>query len=297
MAGDGHSHGTANERRTFWAALLTGSFMFVEFWGGIVSGSLALIADAAHMLTDTISLTFAWFAFRLARRPADDLRTYGYHRFQVLVAFANGIAMFFVVGWIFAEAAERLFEPEEVLGGIMFWVALAGLASNVIALWVLYGADRENLNIRGALIHVAGDALGSVAALIAAAIILTVGWTQADPLLSMVVGLILLRAAWGLVRESGHILLEGTPRGVNIADIKADLLDNVPGLKGIDHVHAWSLTQNQHLITLHAQVADGQDLRKTKANMKKRLVERFEIDHATIEVESKQEARHEKQLL
>jgi cobalt-zinc-cadmium efflux system protein len=296
MAGDGHSHGTPNERRTFWAALLTASFMFVEFWGGVVSGSLALIADAAHMLTDAISLTFAWYAFRLARRPADDSRTYGYHRFQILVAFGNGIAMFFVIGWIFFEAVQRLFEPQEVLGGMMFVVALAGLVSNLIALWVLYGADRENLNIRGALIHVAGDALGSVAALIAAAIILTTGWTPADPLLSMVVVLILLRAAWRLVSESGHILLEGTPRGVGISDIKSDLLANIPGLDDIHHVHAWSLTQSQRLVTLHARLADGRDLGNTKAKIRRRLLERFEIDHATIEIERGDETKRKEQV-
>jgi len=291
MAGDGHSHGTANERRTFWAAVLTFSFMFLEFWGGIVAASLALIADAAHMLTDAISLTFAWYAFRLARRPADESRTYGYHRFQVLVAFANGIAMFFVVGWIFAEAVQRLFEPEDVLGGIMFWVALAGLASNLVALWLLLGADRKNLNIRGALIHVAGDALGSVAALLAAAIILTTGWDQADPLLSMFVGLLLLRAAWGLIRESGHILLEGTPRGVAISEIRSDLLDNIPELDNVHHVHAWSLTQSQHLITLHALVSNGRDHEKTRSQIRQRLQERFEIGHATIEIEHREDAR------
>jgi cobalt-zinc-cadmium efflux system protein len=291
MAGDGHSHGTANERRTFWAAVITATFMIVEFWGGVIAGSLALIADAAHMLTDAISLTFAWYAFRLARRPADESRTYGYHRFQVLVAFANGIAMFFVIGWIFFEAVQRLFEPEDVLGGIMFWVALAGLVANVVALWVLFGADRENLNIRGALLHVAGDALGSIAALVAAAIILTTGWTQADPLLSMVVGLLLLRAAWGLVRESGHILLEGTPRGVAIGDIKSDLLDNIPDLDNVHHVHAWSLTQSQHLITLHASVSNGRDHEKTRTLIRQRLLDRFAIDHATIEIEHREDAK------
>jgi cobalt-zinc-cadmium efflux system protein len=296
MAGDGHSHGTANERRTFWAAILTASFMFVELWGGIIAGSLALIADAAHMFTDAISLGFAWYAFRLARRPADETRTYGYHRFQVLVAFANGIAMFFVVGWIFVEAAQRLFEPEHVLGGIMFWVALAGLVSNIVALWILYGADRENLNIRGALLHVAGDALGSVAALIAAAIILTTGWVQADPLLSMFVGLILLRAAWGLVRESGHILLEGTPRDVAIGDIKSDLLENIPELSDVHHVHAWSLTQKQHLITLHALVSNGRDHEKTRSEIRQRLQDRFKISHATIEIEHQTDAKRKEQV-
>jgi len=248
------------------------------------------------MLTDAISLTFAWYAFRLARRPADETRTYGYHRFQILVAFGNGIAMFFVSAGIIYEAVQRLFEPEEVLGGIMFWVALAGLVSNIVALWILLGADRKNLNIRGALIHVAGDALGSVAALIAAAIILTTGWTEADPLLSMVVAMILLRAAWRLVSESGHILLEGTPRGVAISDIKGDLLDTIPELDDVHHVHAWSLTQSQRLITLHARLADGGDTGNTKTGIRKRLLERFEIGHATIEIEREEEAEREEQV-
>lgn len=280
-----HDQGTANERGTFWAALLTGGFMGVELVGGIIAGSLALIADAAHMLTDAIALAFAWYAFRLARRPADETRTYGYHRFQILVAFANGIAMFFIIGWIFYEAVGRLFEPVEVLGGLMLAVALLGLAVNTVAFGALMGADRENLNIRGALIHVAGDALGSVAALVAAAIILTTGWNQADPLLSMFVGLVLLRAAWRLVSESGHILLEGTPKGIEIADIKNDLIGNVPGVDDIHHIHVWSLTQSQRMLTLHARLERGLDHNATRVLIRRRLRSEFGIGHATIEIE------------
>ena len=274
-----------NQRRTFWAAVLTGGFMVAEVAGGIVAGSLALLADAAHMLTDAASLGFAWFAFRLARLPADDERTFGYHRFQILVAFANAVALFLIVCWIFAEAVHRLFEPVEILGAVMLVVAAAGLAVNVAAFLLLHGAERENLNIRGAVLHVLGDLLGSIAALAAAGVILTTGWSPIDPLLSMVVGLILLRGAWRLARESGHILLEGTPPDVAIEDIKRDLVDQVPGLKRVHHVHAWSLTQSQPLLTLHAEVSGGKDPLEAIGKIKSRLNDRFGIDHVTVEIE------------
>lgn len=287
----GHDHGprqgdqSQNRSRTFWAAVITGVFMVAEVAGGIISGSLALIADAAHMLTDAVSLGFAWFAFRLAERPADSDRTFGYHRFQILVAFANAIALFLIVGWIFVEALQRLYNPVEILGPVLLAVAAAGLCVNVVAFLLLHGADRENLNVRGAMLHVLGDLLGSVAALIAAGVIITTGWTPIDPLLSMVVCLILLRSAWRLAGESGHILLEGTPVGISVDDIKRDLLETVPGLARVHHVHAWSLTQSQPLLTLHAQISDGHDPLETIGGIKSRLVERFGIDHATVEIE------------
>src|SRR5690606_9058832 len=170
-----HSH-HRNETRTLQAALLTGGFMIAEAIGGVLSGSLALIADAAHMLTDTASLTLAWLAFRFARRPADASLTYGFGRLQIHVAFTHGHSLFFIIGWIVFEAISRLMSPVEVLGDVMFGVAVAGLAVNVAAFWLLHGADRENLNIRGALLHVAGDLLGSIAALVASLVILATGW-------------------------------------------------------------------------------------------------------------------------
>ncbi len=278
-----HDHG--HERRTFWAALLTGTFMLAEIVGGAISGSLALIADAAHMLTDAVSLTFAWIAFRLAGRPADAARTFGYHRFQILVAFTNGISLFFIIGWILYEAVRRFLEPIEILGGTMLVVALLGLAVNIGAFLLLHGADRDNLNIRGALLHVLGDLLGSVAALTAAAVILWTGWTPIDPLLSVLVALILLRSAWRLVKESGHILMEGTPAHLDIAEIAGDLTAEVPEIRDIHHVHAWSLTQEKPLITLHARVRDPARSEETKAQIRQRLQERFGIEHATVEIE------------
>jgi cobalt-zinc-cadmium efflux system protein len=279
-----HSH-RASERRVGIAALLTGAFMAAEVAGGLISGSLALLADAGHMLTDFASLALAWYGFRLARRPADWKRTYGYDRFAVLVAFANGLALFAIAVWIVAEAWHRIAEPTEVLGGVMFWVALAGLGVNVVAFAVLRGGDRENLNMRAAALHVAGDLLGSVAALAAAVVILATGWMPIDPILSVLVALIILRSAWAVVRDAGHILLEGTPGGIDHREIARDLKAAIPALTDVHHIHVWSITQERPMITLHARVAAGQAPERAVADIKRRLVERFRIAHATVEVE------------
>src|SRR3990170_5158840 len=204
----GHGHGAAlanNERRMGLAAALTGVFMFAEVAGGIAAGSLALLADAGHMLTDFASLALAWFGFRLARRPADWKRTYGFDRFQVLVAFANGLALFAIAAWIVYEAIERLMVTPEVSGGIMVVIAALGLLVNVAAFALLRGADRDNLNIRGAAIHVLGDLLGSVAALIAGGGILFTGWTPVDPLLSLVVAVIFVKSGGQVEIGRAHV--------------------------------------------------------------------------------------------
>lgn len=280
-----HHHHHANETRTLWAALLTGGFMLVEVVGGLLTGSLALLADAAHMLTDSAALTLAWLGFRLAHHPADRHRTYGLGRFQVLVAFANGIVLFLLTAWILVEAVARLREPVTVLGGPMLVVAGLGLLVNIAAFWILHGADRDNLNIRGALLHVLGDLLGSVAALVAAGVILKTGWMPIDPLLSVLVALLILRSAWQLVRDAGHILLEGTPSHLDVRDIGPDLLAQVPGVADVHHVHVWSLTQEQTLVTLHARIHPGSSADETIGLIQARLAERFEVNHATIQLE------------
>ncbi len=219
---DGHRHGSANnEWRMGAAALITGLFMVAEIGGGIVSGSLALLADAGHMLTDFASLSLAWFGFRLVRRPADWRRTYGFDRFQVVIAFTNGLALFAIAAWIAFEACERLASPAPVAGGIMVVIATLGLLVNVGAFLLLRGADRDNLNVRGAAVHVLGDLLGSVAALIAGAVILTTSWTPIDPLLSLVVAAIIVRSGWQVVADAGHILLEGAPGELELAPYRA----------------------------------------------------------------------------
>ncbi|HXG78132.1 MAG TPA: cation diffusion facilitator family transporter [Methyloceanibacter sp.] len=287
-----HSHGRSagevqanNERRMGLAALLTGGFMLAEIAGGIIAGSLALLADAGHMLTDFAALALAWFGFRLSRRPADWKRTYGFDRFQVLVAFANGLALFAIAAWIVYEAIERLMARPEVSGGIMVAIAGLGLLVNVFAFALLQGADRENLNVRGAAVHVLGDLFGSVAALGAGAVILATGWTPIDPLLSIIVAAIIVRSGWQVVADAGHILLEGAPGELDTRDIAPDLVAHVKGVEEVHHVHVWSITQNRRMVTLHALIGESEDSDRAVRNIKARLKERFGLDHATIEIE------------
>jgi cobalt-zinc-cadmium efflux system protein len=280
-----HSHGRGNEGKMLLAAILTGGFMIAEVIGGIVSGSLALLADAAHMLTDFGALTLAWLAFRLSRWPADHARTYGFDRLQVLVAYSSGLSLFAIAAFICYEAVQRLAEPVAVLGGTMMAVAAAGLVVNLLVFAILHSGDRDNLNMRAATVHVLADMLGSVGAIAAAAIILTTGWVAADPLASVLVALIVLYGAWNVVRDSTHILLEGTPKGVAPADIEADLEANIPDIEGIHHVHAWSITQERPMITLHARLCEHGDADRAIHAIKSRLRERFGIAHATVEIE------------
>ena len=282
--GHTHSHGTQNQRAVGIAALLTGGFMIAEVVGGVVSGSLALLADAGHMLTDFAALALAWFAFRLARRPADGERTYGFDRFSVLAAFVNGLTLFVIAGWICFEAYKRLNQPVEVIGGLMLWVALGGLAVNILAFWVLSRGEGDNLNIRAAALHVAGDLLGSVAALVASLVIIFTGWMPIDPLLSVLVALIILRSAWYVVREAGHILLEGAPNGFDRREVAETILAQVSGVSRVHHVHAWSITQERPMATLEAEVDDEADVDQVRQSIKQVLTESFGIEHTTVEI-------------
>jgi cobalt-zinc-cadmium efflux system protein len=290
-AGQGHAHG-ANERSVGVAAILTGGFMLAEVAGGLVSGSLALLADAGHMLTDFTALVLAWFGFRLARRPADWKRTYGFDRFSVLFAFVNGLALFVIAGWIVVEAVHRLSEPAPVLGGLMFAVAAAGLVVNGLAFYVLSGGGSENLNMRAAALHVVGDLLGSAAALAAALVIVATGWTPIDPILSVVVALIILRSAWHVAKESAHILLEGSPAGLDSREIKSDLEREIAGVIDVHHVHTWSITEERPMITLHARIGDKAVAEEIARAIKTRLKTRFRVSHATVEIERSACADH-----
>ncbi len=273
-----------NERRVAIAMWLTGGFMIVEATGGWFAGSLALIADAGHMLTDTGALALAWVAVRFARRPADDARSYGYHRAEILAAFLNGAVMIALSVWIVVEAAMRIAAPSPVLGGPMLVVAIGGLAVNIVSFFLLHGAE-GSLNLRGAALHVLGDLLGSVAAIAAAIVILATGFMPIDPLLSVLVALLILRSAWNVTRDAAHILMEGTPSGLDPDSISADLIANVEGVCDVHHVHAWSLTSGRPVATLHARLAPDTDSRKALAGIKKRLGTEFGIGHATVQIE------------
>jgi len=285
--GDAHGHShvardAGSARAIGIAALLTGVFMVVEVVGGLVSGSLALIADAGHMLTDFAALAMAWLAFRVARRPADAARTYGFDRLSVMAAFVNGLALFVVAAWIVVEAIGRLRDPHPIEGWVMFAVAATGLLVNLLSFRVLSRGDRGNLNLRAALLHVLGDLLGSAGAILAAFVILATGWTPVDPILSVAVSVLILRAGWRVVRESAHILLEGTPDGFDAVAVAADLA-SIPGVVEIRHLHAWSISESRPMVTLEAVVARGADADATRIAIKARLAAAFGFDHATVE--------------
>jgi cobalt-zinc-cadmium efflux system protein len=287
--GQGHDHGVeataSNERKIAIAAVLTGSFMLAEVFGGIVSGSLALIADAGHMLTDFASLLLAWGAIRLSRQPATWKRSYGYDRFSVLAAFVNGLSLFLIAAWIFYEAIKRFREPVEVLGGLMFWVAVAGLAVNIVAFWMLTRGEGSNLNVRAAALHVLGDLLGSVGAIVASIVIMLTGWMPIDPILSVFVTALILRAAYRVVKESASILLESAPEGLEAEKIKAAILEGVPGVTDVRHIHAWSITEERPMLTLEIDAEAGTEHRAMREAVKALLHERFDVDHVTAEID------------
>ncbi len=280
----GHSHVPKNERKLAIAAILTGGFMFAEVIGGVVSGSLALIADAGHMLTDFASLLLAWFAIRLARKPADWKLTYGFDRFSVLAALVNGLSLFAIAIWITIEAVRRFQDPQEILGGVMLWVAVGGLLVNLVSFWMLTRGESENLNVRAATLHVAGDLFGSVAALIASIVIIYTGWTPIDPLLSVLVVLIILKSAWAVVKESSHILLEGAPKGFDRRQVSETLLQDVEGVTAVHHIHAWSVTQERPMVTMEIEVDAANNNKSVKHEVKEVLRTKFNIEHSTVEV-------------
>ena len=275
------------------ALVLTGTFMVVEVIGGILSGSLALLADAGHMLTDTIALGLAAVAFAVSKRPGDRKLTYGYQRFQILAAFVNGLSLLVIVGWILFEAMRRFVTPVDVTGTTMLVVAAAGLVVNVIAFTVLHGGDRDNLNIRGAALHVAGDLLGSVAAIVAAVVIIYTGWMAIDPLLSIAVAFLILKSAWALVQQSGHVLLEGAPAWLDRDEMQRKIVERVPEVQGIHHVHVWGLTPQDLMLTMHVRLAPGvTDATPVVRRVKSTLQQDYGIGHSTIEIETDDCADH-----
>ena len=258
--------------------------MVVEVVGGWVSGSLALIADAVHMLTDAASLALALIALRIAKRPADALFSYGQVRYEVLAAFVNGLALLGLSAWIVIESVQRLLTPAPVVAGTMLTIAALGFVANLVSFLVLREGE-DTLNLRGAMLHVLGDLLGSAAAMAAALVILATGWTPVDPILSAFVALLIVRGGWRVTRESAHILLEGAPRDLDTGALAHDLAASVPGVAGIHHLHAWSLTDKRPVMTLHAVLDEGTDRDVALGAIQQRLKAQFGDVHATVQIE------------
>lgn len=289
--GHGHDHGRAHERpndrarKLLFAFALTAITLIAEAVGGWVSGSLALLADAGHMLVDAAALMFAWLGAHFARRPADARRSFGYARLEVLVGYSNALVQFVLVAWIAVEALLRLTEPQPILSGTMLAVAVAGLVVNAFVLFVLSGHDHDDLNTASARLHVIGDLFGSLGAVTAALLIRWLGWLWADPLVSILVSLLILSSAWRLLRRSAHILLEGAPEGID-ADLVGEALQReAVGVSGVHHVHVWQLAGGYHVATLHAQLREDVDADEAIRSIHGVLRERFRIEHATVQIE------------
>jgi len=264
--------------------LFTGGCTLIEAVGGAVAGSLALLADAAHMLTDTAALGLSYTAMRVALRPATPELSYGHHRWQVLAAFVNGLALIVLAAWIVAEAAMRLLSNAPVDGKIVAGIAVLGLCANLGA-FVVLSRGESNLNVRGALAHVIGDMLGSGAALIAGLVILASGWMPIDPLLSTVVAVLMIRSGWRIARESAHILLQGTAEGLDEKQVESRLRAAIPQLDGIHHLHSWSLTDEHSIVTLHAIIKRGASSDQSIKDIAAELQRSFHVSHATIQIE------------
>ena len=281
-----HHHVAADkgERRLLLAAALTVATLLAEGVGGWISGSLALLSDAAHMLIDAFALLLAWGGAHFARRPADGLRSFGYARLEVLAGYSNALLQFVLVVWIAVEAVSRLMQPEPILSGVMLVVALLGLGVNAIVLGVLGHHHHDDLNLAGARLHVIGDLLGSFGAVIAALVVRYLGWLPADPLVSLLVSALILASAWSLLRRSAHILLEGTPEGIEPL-LVAETVQRESGVLNVHHVHVWQLAGGRRMATLHARLDPQAEAAGALAAMQRVLREHFHIAHATIQIE------------
>jgi cobalt-zinc-cadmium efflux system protein len=280
-----HRHGrSGNRRRLALALALAAGYMVAEVVGGLLTNSLALLADAGHMLSDVAALALSLFAVWIAERPPTARRTYGYYRAEILAALANGATLTAVSLFIFVEAYHRLRQPPEVMGPGMLAVAVGGLAVNLIGLWLLHGGRGESLNVHGAWLHVLTDALGSVGAIVAAALIWAFGWAWADPVASVLIGLLVIYSSWRLLAESAAVLMESAPRGIDVDEVRR-AMQGVPGVLAVHDLHVWSITTGLDCLSAHV-VADGSHPHAALLKaLRDTLHERFGIDHLTIQVE------------
>ncbi|MBY7142493.1 cation transporter [Virgibacillus sp. NKC19-3] len=286
--GHDHTHG-ANKKALMISFCLITVFMILEVVGGLITKSLALLADAGHMLSDSISLFAALLAFLLGERAANYAKTYGYKRFEILAAIFNGVTLIAISIFIFYEAFQRFFNPSEVASTGMLIIATIGLVVNILVAWILMrsGDTSENLNIRAAFLHVLGDLLGSVGAIVAALFIMSFGWGWADPLASIIVATLVLISGWRVSKDAIHVLMEGTPANVNINDV-IKTIKHVKGVKGIHDLHVWSITSGQHALSCHI-IVDGNLTVEKSQTLLRRIEHDLEdkgINHVTIQVET-----------
>jgi cobalt-zinc-cadmium efflux system protein len=269
------------------ALLLTAIYLVVEYVGGVLTGSLALQADAGHMLSDVASLGVALLAFRFAARPATPRNTYGFYRAEILAAFVNGIALVAISAFIMYEAFQRFSRPPEVSSLPMLLIACVGLLVNLGSAWALSRGQDQSLNEKGAFLHVVADALGSVGAILAGFVMLKFNWYLADPIISLVISLLIIAGAWRLIRDTAHILMEGTPTHVDVTAVRR-AMEGVPGIDKVHDLHVWTLTSGMEALSAHVVLqpqCSTQDARSALARVQEILRSKFKIGHTTIQVE------------
>lgn len=294
-AGQTHRHAdprTSSRKRLGLVLALAAAYMIAEVIGGLVTNSLALLADAGHMLSDVGSLALALFAMWMAGRPAGARHTYGYYRTEILAALANGAILVAVAIYIFIEAYDRLGQPPEVQGGLMLAVATGGLAVNLAGLWLLNAGKSENLNLRGAWLHVLTDLLGSVGAIVTGLLIWAFGWNWTDPVASVLIGLLVLYSSWALLKQSVMVLLESAPGSIDVDGLH-QAMRAVPGVSSVHDLHVWTVTSGLVALSAHVCTSGQRPAPGLLAELQQLLRDRFGIDHVTIQIESKAHAAQE----
>jgi cobalt-zinc-cadmium efflux system protein len=288
----GHSHAPNNKAGLLIALIITAGIMILEFVGGLVTNSLALLSDSGHMLSDSAALALSLLAMWFAVRPNSTKRTYGFHRFEILAALLNGATLFVIAAFIIAEAIKRFGEPPTVASGSMMIIAGIGLLANIASAWFLMrkGDVKDNLNVRSAYLHVLGDALGSVGAIIAGVLMSLFSWYIADPIISVIVAVLILKSAWGIIKSTVHILMEGTPVNVDARQVEETLL-RIGGVKEVHDLHIWTITSGLDALSCHLVVEDSVDCQKVLQEAIQQIAADFQIEHTTIQIE-KSELKH-----
>jgi cobalt-zinc-cadmium efflux system protein len=285
-AGHGHSHGPSEKqsKRLGLTLALVAVYMVAELVGGLLANSLALLADAGHMLSDAGALVVSLLALRVARRPASATHTFGYQRAEILAALGNGALLVAIAAYIFYEAYQRIGAPPEVRGGLMLAVAAGGLAVNLAGLWILHGGKSESLNVRGAWLHVLSDTMGSVGVIVAGVLIIVFGWNWADPAASMVIGLLVVYSSWSLLAETVGVLMQAVPRRIDLTAVEA-ALTSVDGVVEVHDLHVWSLTSGRDMMSAHIAVAPGVDRQGIVEAIHHRLRHDFDLHHSTLQLD------------
>lgn len=284
-SGHAHNHAAgANSKMLAIALGLTTTFLIAELIGSFVFNSLALLSDAAHMFTDSAALAIALAAVKIGQRPADDARTFGYRRFEILAAAFNALLLFAVAGYVLWEGISRFMQPSEVESTGMLVVASIGLVINIIAMRLLSAGKEKSLNVKGAYLEVWADMLGSIGVIGGAILIMSTGWQWVDPAVAIGIGLWVLPRTWTLLKETTQILLEGVPRGIELAKLRSAIA-NTPGVAGVHDLHVWSMTSEDHSLSAHVELSEGADFEVVRSSIAAMLHDEYDIRHATIQLE------------